>query len=56
MAEEGTLNKIERLKQEVKQLEATETECDHTFLSFQGEDSYYTVVEEFLKGKLRSGE
>ncbi len=30
-------------------------ECDHTLFSFEGEDSsHYTVVEEFLKGKVKA--
>ncbi|GAG48052.1 unnamed protein product [marine sediment metagenome] len=27
-------------------------ECDHTLFKFEGEDSYYTAVEEFLMGTL----
>lgn len=26
--------------------------CDHNIFTFEGDDSYYTAVEEFLKGKL----
>lgn len=27
-------------------------ECDHTLFTFQGEDSYYTAVEEFLRDEV----
>ncbi len=55
--EEGDYQGLDWGRSEAVEASATHTdfncpECDHTLFKFEGEDSYYTAVEEFLKGTL----